>query len=181
MKIRTLGIIFLVLMTGCYREAEEKRLTALEQQTETLKGELESLKSKKAFEDLLRDLDKVAYLTPGDDGYSAIKFDLGILTVRLIDIKPYANGSKITLEVGNTLSAGINGLKVTIEWGKVDEKGSPINEEAKSKEVTLKQSLRAGSWTRSTFVLDGVPPTELGFVRLRGMTHEGILLSRSTP
>jgi hypothetical protein len=123
-------------------------------------------------------VDHVAYLTPGSGGYSPVRADIGVLTVDITDIKPYANGSKATLSFGNPLSASINGLKATIEYGKVDEKGAPKNADAKKKAVAFSQSLRAGAWTKVDIVLEGLPPEELGFVRVRDVTHTGISLSR---
>lgn len=180
MKIKIIRILIcIVLVTGCNREAEEIRLKAMEREIESLKNQIEELRRQKAIDDFYKDVDKIAYLTPGDIGYSVIRFDLGVLTLSLVDIKPYANGSKITLQIGNPLSASIEGLKVTIEWGKVTKEGSPINEEAKSKEVTLEKTLRSGTFSNVTLVLDGVPPTDFGFVRLKEMTHTSILLSKN--
>ena len=59
------------------------------------------------------------------------------MTVDLADIRPYANGSRATLRFGNATSAALTGLKATVDWGTVDAKGSPNNDEAKSKEITF--------------------------------------------
>jgi Protein of unknown function (DUF3251) len=115
-------------------------------------------------------------LTPGAEGYSVIQTDLGRLTVSLENIQEYANGSRITLRLGNPLSASINGAKGTIEWGVVDASGTPNNDNAKSKEFSFNQSLRSGAWTNVSIVLDGVPPSALGFVRIKEMGHQGISL-----
>ena len=93
-------------------------------------------------------------------------------------MQPYANGSKVALQFGNLTSATINGAKAKIEWGSVDEKGSPKNEGARSREVTFEKSLSAAAWTTVPIVLEGVPPSELGFVRVREVSHRGISLSR---
>ncbi len=134
------------------------------------------LKKKWDWDDFMKDWDKIAYLTPGAEGYSTVSFDLGVLTVQLADVKPYANGSKVVLKFGNTLSSSINGLKASIEWGKVDDRGSPDNSNAKSKEMTFNQTLQAGAWNKIPVVLEGIPPTELGFVRVLDVTHTGIRL-----
>jgi hypothetical protein len=121
--------------------------------------------------------DSVALLTPGEKGYAAVKFDLGYLTLSLDDIQPYASGSRVKLRFGNLTSATVNGLKAKLEWGSVDGKGIPNNAEAKSREVTFEESLRSGSWTWVTVVLEGVPPTEFGFLRVKEVGHRGIALS----
>ena len=140
------------------------------------KNEVKSLKNNFEIDKLLRDISEIAYLTPGSDGYSTIKYDLGVLTVQLADVQPYANGAKITLNFGNTLSASVNGLKMTMDWGKVDKEGKVINESSKSKEVVLSELLRSGAWMKFSVVLDGIPPSELGFVRVHNVTHTGIRL-----
>jgi hypothetical protein len=181
LRVRLRHLLFAasLLLVGCdltTNTAFEKKLEAANTQIASLQKDLAEQKQKLEFDEFIKTFDNIAYLTPGNSGYSSIKFDLGTLTVQLADVKPYANGSKVTLKFGNTLSASINGLKATIDWGKVNEKGSPINESAKSKEVTFTETLRAGSWTPTSVVLDGLPPNELGFVRVHDVTHTGIQL-----
>jgi hypothetical protein len=186
------ALIFLV--AGCKEdpriEATSKELKQSQEKILELENQLKSLtetvnrdrdsysrdRESYNFDKLVSGLDRIAYLTPGSDGYAAVRFDLGILTASLIDIKPYANGTKVTLEFGNTLSATITGLKATIDWGKVDEKGSPINGESKSKEITFNEPLSPGAWTKVSVVLDGVPASEFGFIRIKEIHHSGIRL-----
>ena len=97
-----------------------------------IQAEMESMKVKIVVNRVLEDLEKNVYLTPGSDKYSIVKSDLGILTVSIQNIVPYANGSKVTLQFGNLSSATIDGLKATLEWGAVDEKDVPDNDHAKS-------------------------------------------------
>ena len=52
--------------------------------------------------------------------------------------------------------------------------GSPKNEQARSREISVNESLRAGAWTNVS--LEAVPPTELGFVRVKEMSHRSINL-----
>ena len=174
------ALIVAVLSGGC---AERKQVSVLEEkfadltrQLTELKSEVETLRREKSFDELLRNLDSIAYLTPGSDGYSVIQSDLGRMTVSLSNIEPYANGSRVTLQFGNPTSANLNGAKAKLEWGSVDEKGSPRNESARSREITFSQSLRAGAWTNVPVVLEGVQPKELGFVRVREFVHRSISL-----
>lgn len=158
-----------------------EQLVALNQEVESLKAQLTEANKKQAsleLNNMFRDFERMAFLRPGDAGYSPVRFDLGVLTVEMADVKPYANGSKINLRFGNTLSSSISGLKVTLDWGRVDEKGVAENETAKSKEFTFTEALRSGTWTTIPVVLDGLPPTELGFVRVRDVAHTGISLNR---
>jgi len=155
----------------------QEKILQLESELSQIKAATESDRESYKWDKLVSNVNRIAYLTPGSDGYAAVQTDLGVLTVSLVDVKPYANGTKVTLQIGNTLFAIIDGLKATIDWGKVDESGSPINDQAKSKEVRFSESLRAGAWTRVSVVLDGVSANELGFIRVKDINHTGIRLS----
>jgi hypothetical protein len=82
----------------------------------------------------------------------------------------------VTLKFGNVLSSAIDGLTATIEWGRVNDKGVADNSSAKSKDVPFNQTLQEGAWTEIPVVLEGLPPAELGFVRLSKIHHTGIRL-----
>src|SRR6266496_305209 len=156
--------------------ALKQRLNDTEKKLAILQGTVTELKGSKQWDDLVKDWDKIAYLTPGAEGYSTVGFDLGVLTVKLDDVKPYANGSKVTLRFGNVLSSAIDGLTATIEWGRVNDKGVADNTSAKSREMIFNQTLQGGAWTSIPVVLEGLPPTELGFVRVSKIHHTGIKL-----
>ena len=50
---------------------------------------------------------------------------------------------------------------MTIDWGKVDEKGNAINENSKSKSITLNESLLPAKWTRVSIVLETLPTSNV--------------------
>jgi len=164
-----------ILISGCDNSS---KVPALESKVASLEKEIADLKQTIELNQMLSGFDKVAYLTPGSDGYSLVKSDLGVLTVSISNIAPYANGSKVTLKFGNLSAATIDGLKAKLEWGSVDKDGTPNNENAKSRDVSFNEPLMSGSWTNSNVVLEGVPPQELGFVRLRDVGHRGVKLRR---
>ncbi len=170
------------MLTGCI---EDPRVDSLKREVATaklelasLKEELAELKRQREFEKIFKDFDGIAYLTPSSEGYSTIRFDLGVLTISIGNVVEYANGSRVTLQFGNPLSSTIDGLKAKIEYGEVDEKGMPHNEASKIKEVTFSDSLLSGSWTSVDVVLDGIPSSKLGFVRVREVSHTGIRLNK---
>lgn len=177
--------VCILMLAGCNAapsSATESQLRMLEAKVATLEGEIATLqkgaaddKRQQQWDKLLASADKFGYLTPGSDGYSAVRYDLGTVTVQLADVQPYANGSRVILRFGNTLAATVNGLKLTIDWGAVTNQG-PDNEHQKSKEITFNEQLRSGAWTSVPVVLEGVPPTELGFVRVHDISHTGIAL-----
>jgi hypothetical protein len=173
------------LTVGCSDEHQVAQVTALQKKADDLDAEIKTLKAsmaemerKQAMEELTQDTASVAYLTLGAQGYSIIQSDLGYLTVQLANLEAYANGTRVTLRFGNVTSATINGAKATLEWGRVDDSGAPKNDEEHSREVIFAESLRAGAWTQVRVVLDGVAPQEFGFVRVRDLSHSGIVLFR---
>lgn len=143
---------------------------------EDLRKSISDIKADAELDKILNQSESIAYLTPGDSGYSVIRCDIGAFTVQWVDVKPYANGSKITLKFGNPLSAAIDGLKGKIDWGKSDSKGGPDNSNAKTKDFQLTQTMISGAWTSTSIVLDAIPPAELGFVRIHDLRHSGISL-----
>lgn len=160
---------------------QEIEIQTLQNVVYEMKREVASLKSKQdelELKNMFDDFKYVAFLTPGDSGYSTIMFDIGVLTVKLEDVKAYANGSKIKIRFGNTLNTSINGLKAKFEWGEFDSNGTIVNDPNNTKDVTFTEKLRPGSWTSVSLVLDKVPPTKLGFVRIKNVTHSGISLSK---
>lgn len=167
-------VCLLCVLAGC---TDQQRVAELEAQVTSLKVSLELLHRDRELEKMIQGLDEMAYLTPGAEGYSIIQTDLGRMTVQLDDVQSYANGSRVTLRFGNPLSASINGAKAVLEWGGVDEKGTPKNDSAHSREVTFSKKLLAGYWTTVPVVLEGVQPVELGFVRVKNLTHTGISLN----
>lgn len=79
----------LLVLLGCQQNDKlvgqladlEKRQKASEDEIAALKSAQDSLRQDFDAEKFLRDYEQVAYLTPGSDGYSIVKFDLGYLTV----------------------------------------------------------------------------------------------------
>ena len=181
-----IGTVLAAAIAGCGSNqatpaADTAALIELKEEVRVLKEELASLKEQQDqtnFKLLLRDFEAVAYLQPGDSGYSTVRYDLGVFTAQLSNVEPYANGSRVTLKLGNPLFSAISGVKAKVEWGRTDEKGAADNDSAKSKDITLSESLQPGAWTSTQIVLEGLPPTDLGFVRIRDVSHTGIKLNR---
>jgi hypothetical protein len=173
--------VALVLVVGCGSTGDvaalRNRTDSLEKRLDSLSRAMTSVDFRQRLHTISSDYEKVAFLTPGSDGYSILRADIGTLTVNLVDVQPYANGSRITLKIGNTTSASIDGAKATVEWGSVVN-GMPENDSTKSRVVTIAEALESGRWTNVRVVLEGAPPAALGFVRIRDVTHSGIRLHR---
>jgi len=143
---------------------------------DSLSKRIDSLASDIRIERTISTFDEEAFLKPGDGGYAVVKTNLGVLTFRLQNVQQYANGSRVELQVGNVTSATITGLNISVDYGPTDTAGIAVFSEEKSKKVTFSESLPAGSWTTLPVVLDNVPPSNLGFVRIYDVSHQGIRL-----
>jgi hypothetical protein len=140
------ALLFSLQLTGCDQAARV--------------AELQQLKRQVSFNELFRDVEGVAYLTPDADGYAVITSDLGSLMVSLKNIQPNANGSKVTLQFGNVTAATIDGLKAKIEWSAMTKEGVHNNKEAKSREVTINEALQFAAPAPTAAV--GVPDDDGG-------------------
>ena len=175
---RTLFAFICFSLAGC-TQPSDTRIAPLEERIAGLEAKLIKLQQQVEMNQMFKEWEGIAFLTPGATGYSLLKSDLGTLTVSLTNVLPYASGSKVALQFGNLSSAAIDGLKAKVEWGPVDKDGTPRNAEAKSRDVVFNESLTSGGWTTAELVLEGVPPTDLGFVRLREVGHRAIRLRRA--
>lgn len=178
MKI-ILAILLSITLLSCSKSdtggSSQSNSTNLNEST---KKSMEERVQDLEIDKLLRSLDRIAFLKIGGDGYSPIAFDLGVLTIKIKDVQPYANSSKVMLEIGNPLGATITGLKMTIQWGSTNEKGYVL-EEFGSKEVTVDKNIVAGSWNSISITLDAADPKKLGFIRVKNVSHTGIILSKT--
>ena len=128
-----------------------------------------------AIEDRLDRLEKTTAqhdavtLKPGQAGYGLLATDLGRIAVAIADVQAYAGGSRVTLDFGNPTSARLTGMKARVEWGANDSHGLPIaGGGVQSVPFMAPDPLPAGSWRRYAVDLPGVPPTQLGWVRVSG-------------
>ncbi|MEY2167599.1 MULTISPECIES: DUF3251 domain-containing protein [unclassified Rhodanobacter] len=187
MHFRSINLALgIVLLSGCgimSQPAEEsanvaKQVTALRSELKSVKEDLTELQAQVAVNHFFTNMDRTARLTPGSSGYSILRTDLGILTVSLDNIEPYANGSKVTLSFGNPLASTINGLKANIEWASMNDKDEMDDKSKHSKAITFNESLKPGSWTATSVVLEGLPPSSLGVINISNASHTGIVLSK---
>lgn len=171
---KTLTLAFLCcLISGCSQNESKEAMAKIS----ILEKELSDLKDKVELNEIFGKLSSqtVVYLTPGSQGYSVIKYDLGSLTIRIEDVVQYAGGVKVVFKMGNPLMTDVNGLNADVEYGEVDEKGTLKGEE-KKKKVKFEGELKGGSWGKNTVILEGVELSKFGYIRVRNLTHTGIKL-----
>ena len=115
-------------------------------------------------------------LTPGDSAYSVLRIDVGSIALTLDAIAPAGAGSRVTVSIGNLTSAVIDGLEATVSWGTGTADGSDAVIQGQSRRVSIAKPFPSGAWTQTSFVLDGVPPAQIGFLRIAEASATGIRL-----
>src|SRR5262245_4717573 len=90
-------LMLTVSLAVCARTETTMIVAVLETRSQLLEGKLNSLESSREADELMKSVWEVAYLTPSMSGYSVIRTDLRVLTAQLADVRPYANGSRVTL------------------------------------------------------------------------------------
>lgn len=147
-------LVLLPALAAC-KSKDEDRLRAIESRLDRLEATVSQ--------------HDAVTLRPGQVGYGLLQTDVGRIAVALADVQPSANGSRITLDFGNPTSARLTDMKARIEWGASDSRGLPaVGGAVQSTSFTAPEPLPAGSWHKYTVDLPGVPPNQLGWVRVTG-------------
>jgi hypothetical protein len=135
---------------------------------------------------------KSIYLDVSEKGFGRIDSNLGSFLVSLDDVKPYANGYKLFLRIGNTQYARYSDIKLKVEWGKAippfpsGNDTDKINEWSKSynkwekslrtKEITLNETLYPGTWNRVIIPLSPATKDDVGYIKLSDMQLDRVVM-----
>jgi hypothetical protein len=124
--------------------------------------------------DIFRSLESIAFINTGSTEFAPIKTMIGTITVNIADVQPFANGSKVSLVFGNPHSENLSSVKFTIDYGSFTKDGDIKEGSEKSKEISLPDTIAAGSWVKSPIVLEGFPVSELGYIRIHDFSIASI-------
>lgn len=125
-----------------------------------------------------------ASFDPSEDGFQRIDTDLGIFAVSLQDMKPYGDGTRLTINLGNPAAASFSNVKLSLRYGPklpnfddpdFADKAAKAKSAEKTKEQELLKTVQGGSWNPNSITLPGVKPEELGFVEVRLSTSQVFL------
>ena len=155
---------------------DSNSLINFETEFESLKTRITDLELHKDFDEIIKNADTSVYLTIGAKGYYPIKTSIGFITISIVDIKPYASGSKIILDFGNPTSAGIE-FKFKIDYGSLGANSLPeIKKFEKTKDVDVPSRLKAGHWNKVEIILDELPHNKLGYIRIHDLETKSIFM-----
>jgi hypothetical protein len=172
--ISILLISFFVI--ACSKKESNLKQPNLEKTIADLNVEIDALKRADKIAELISDLDSVAYLQIGNTTFSTIKTPIGVIAVKIGDIKPFANGSKVQLIFGNPLKAKLHGVEFKIDYGELNEDKSIKQDSEKTKDVSLNKELKDGVWNKEEVILEGLSDKKLGYVRIHDLTISSMSL-----
>jgi hypothetical protein len=114
-----------------------------------------------------------AEFDPAEASYQRIDANVGTFAVSLDDVRPFADGVRVTLKLGNLSSATFNGAKLSLSYNKrMPAQGAEnyANEistwfgSLKTQEQTISSALQPGRWNPVHVVLPAIEPKDFGYL-----------------
>jgi Protein of unknown function (DUF3251) len=155
----------------------------LEKQYGELQKELETQKITQQFLD--HQYATASFDPAADQGFVRLDTELGPFAVSLEDVRPFADGLRVRLHVGNLTSATIVGASLKAKWGPRLPQNATADfthyeawhSSLKEQEVRISKNLEPGRWNNVTLALPGTKPEDFGHLEL-SMETEQISLFR---
>jgi hypothetical protein len=188
-KTRLLMILFCSVLVGCQEQdvaavvdAQKKSLESqkkVDAQIAAMKSQLDDLQ--KAVTVLRLDLNSTksryesALLDISSKGYERVDTTSGFFLVSLKEVKAYANGFKLTLQIGNPSSATYSGFSINAKWGKSFDKVNDYAAWEKSQhenKVTFTEKLLPSSWNTVDLVLAPAQKEDLEYIEVSLETND---------
>ena len=149
-----LGIISILVSVYTYYNSYALSTKIIKTQTALQTSNLEIEQLKKHTQPAI--LDPTA---PGS--YSIAYSQTGAFLVSINDAKPYLNGYKVNLSIGNLSTATYSGIKINSKWGKGEDAAN-----MQSKETSLTQDIAPGTWNKVDLILAPVKASEFNYLSI---------------
>lgn len=138
----------------------EQRIAALEARTDNLNRQVVRLQmSQNPYASVLIDVS-----SPG--GYQRVDTTAGFFLIALRDAKPYLDGYKLFLNIGNPSSVTYSGFALHVTWGWGDQQ---------EKDFSFTQDLGPASWNKVELVIAPAKTEDLKLLSV-SMTTDRVLL-----
>ena len=121
---------------------------------------------------------KGAPVSATDTGFTVIPADIGVLTFRIDEVSPKANGVDLKLKVGNPTAATITTLSIDATWYAKNSQGT-LEQRGSLNDVRLNGRFIAGSWTDTTISLSDIKSDEFDYVYIQDV--QAISITLGTP
>lgn len=148
------------------------KITSLTNALDDAKQRISLLENANKVNELIAASGNQAYLDPTSDGYSTVRTDIGPLLVSFQDGTPKADGTEITLKIGNPSAASLVGVKFHVEYGPRQTASKDWLGSLKQTEYTTVNPVFSGAWSLVKIPLPGIKPDELGYLSVRAETNQ---------
>lgn len=166
---------FMVALAGCTSQRDTSSVARMEDEITELRNRVGALESTTSVHSAI--LDGVSQITnPSDgaeigvssDGYTVVPDVTGTtpFLVSFVSAEPVANGSRITLKIGNPLSATVTSSKMQFTYGGARDGTKDWSKGLRTQEVTPLKEFPGGEWSTVDVSLPNVRPDQLGYLKL---------------
>lgn len=190
--IATLGVVVAaatlsVTQTGCEQGrgrasssmpqavASDTRIKEIESKIQHLEEQLVALQGSVDAQVAARARYSSVEFDPSDSSYRRVNSDgsFGSFAVSVQDVRPFGDGVRVKLNIGNPSSAGFTGAKLMFTYGP-RAPDDPFDWDAmekwkgglKKKEITLTESLQPGNWNSVSVTLPKIAADQFGYLRI---------------
>jgi hypothetical protein len=167
-------IIALFSIGACQKSSNDVSGTLANLRLDDLERKVSQLE-RRADED--RRANNVAQLTPTDKGYSFLPTNAGPITVEVIEVAPYANGTRVKLRLGNLTNASISKMTAHLRWGASKDGETFSGQPREELRHSFNEILPPGSFHTEVLDLAGVPSSQLGLIEFSYPSVESIRLN----
>ncbi len=162
---------------GCNSSDQQgKAISELQNEIRSLKDEVLNLQSKIfALELGQNTYDAIALDPASPKGYKRIDTSSGIFLISLEEVKPYLDGYKVILDLGNTSSVIYSGFTLKAKWGRRYDYSVTQPDQLEydkwikslqKKEVSFTNELKPASWNKVELILSPVKPEEFDYLEI---------------
>lgn len=98
--------------------------------------------------------------------------------ISLHEIKPYLDGCKVAINIGNPTNVLYSGFKAKVKWGKRWEEGINYDDwvkQLREKEESFTEELKPGWWNKAVVTVSPAKPDQLGYLEFSIETNNAKL------
>jgi hypothetical protein len=150
-------------------EQVKNRVEEVQKSLERIEQTISEIDTRVATLEFSKDPYGYAVFDPSHKGYGRVDTDCGFFLISLKEIKPYLDGCKVILEIGNPSTVTYSGFILKAKWGKRFEKGEKFIDwvnSLKEKEEKFTQELSPGRWNKIELIVSPAKPEHLGYLQM---------------
>jgi len=170
-------ILFLILiLPGCSQNDDIKNsIKALKQQYDStivsIEKKVDSIQAVIMYSEYIKMKEEEINVDPSSaESYQTIKTSNGMFFIALKEVRPYLNGYKLILQIGNPYAITFKGFKLKVTWGRdfaVDMNDSVQTDyDLQTKEEAFVKELSPAAWTKVELILAPAKTEQLEYIRL---------------